>query len=126
MTSPKLFAPETFWRIPPAERERLYKGCGPGNLGDKLVPDTMWGLSVKQACRIHDHCYEVGETEEDRQEADDVLLNNCLRLITAAGGPPLLMRLRRRRAWTYYCAVRKFGGPSFWNSKNRPEEFRAA
>lgn len=126
MTSPKLFAPETYWRLPPDVRDRLYEGCGPGGVGDRLVPDTMYGLSVKRACRIHDHMYEVGETEEDRQEADDVLLNNCLRIIDAHTKNRTLKKLRYRRAYVYYVMVRRYGGPAFWNNKNKPEEFRAA
>ena len=116
-----LYAPSWYWEIPYDERA---KGrCGPGHgLGDKLVPEKNWGLSMTGACQIHDKMYERGKTELDREEADRVFLNNMLRLVEANSNF-IMKPLRRQRALTYYAAVRDFGGPSFWNTKNRPEEW---
>ncbi len=44
-----ILADNSFWAVPEDERNRRWKGCGPGTLGDKLVPDSMWGLSVRIA-----------------------------------------------------------------------------
>jgi hypothetical protein len=115
-----LFAPAAYWRLPESERARM--GCGPGYLGDLIVPDTMWLLSVKSACSVHDYMYRVGEVEFDRELADRVLLNNCVRIITAGSVSKLLLRLRLRRARTYYFFVRAFGGPAFWRGKNKSGE----
>lgn len=113
----ELYAPKQYWALPESERRG---GCGPGGLGDWLVPDTIWLLSVRPACKIHDFMYSVGETISDKDEADRVFLNNMLRLVEAAGGPEWLRRLRANRAHTYYLAVKTFGGPAFWSGKNEP------
>lgn len=115
-----LFAPPGYWKIPENDRG----GCGPGSLGDWLVPDTIYGLSIKPACSIHDYMYSVGECDDDKTDADDVLLNNLVRIIRAATSSKLLLWLRLRRARTYYLAVHTFGGPAFWDGKNKPDEER--
>jgi hypothetical protein len=115
-----LFAPPEYWRLP--ESERLRMGCGPGYMGDLIVPDTFYGLSVKPACGIHDFMYKIGRVEADREIADRVLLNNCVRIVIAGTSGRLLLRLRLRRARTYWWFVAEFGGPAFWNGKNLPGE----
>lgn len=122
-----LFAPPSYWSLAPEQLKALIGtgGCGPGSSwGDFLVPDTMWGLNVKPACTIHDYMYRVGESVEEKDEADRVFLNNLLRLIAAAGGWGILRAMRRRRAMTYYQAVKHFGGPAFWKGKNDPAAMR--
>ena len=51
-------------------------GCGPGGIGDCFVPDTVYGLSVKRACKRHDFRYRfrVDKTEETRLEDDNEFL----------------------------------------------------
>lgn len=114
-----LYAPPAFVTAPASVRKLVANGCGPGGWKVDLVPDTIYGLDVAPACDIHDWMYAAGAIEADREEADRVLINNLLRLIAAAAGPGWLQWLRRRRAHTYYNAVRIFGGPAFWNSKNK-------
>lgn len=120
MKETKLYAPEWYWKLP--EDIRSKGRCGPGRgLGEKLIPETIWGLSVTPACQIHDQMYEKGETIGDKESADRVFLNNMLRIIN--GNSNRFMRwLRTRRALKYYEAVRDFGGPAFWSNKNKPEE----
>ena len=116
----KLWAPAAYTQATPKEIARVIGrgGCGGGDgIGDCLVPDKMWGLSVHPACMIHDWMYDCGVTIEDKNEADRVFLNNVLRIIDAANSWWWLRRLRRRRAATYYHAVRLFGGPAFWSGK---------
>jgi hypothetical protein len=125
----KLFAPEEYWSTPPHILDEIVNGCGPGGIGDALVPDNIdwpwpWGLSITPSCRIHDYMYFVGETIDDKKAADRVFLNNMVRQIDAAGGFFLLKRRRKNRAWIYYQAVYRFGGPAFWSGKNKPEEER--
>jgi len=114
----KLFAPATYVSAPEAIRQAVVNGCGTGGWKGALVPDTIWGLSITAACNIHDWMYAAGSTLAEKEEADRVFLNNMLRLVESAGGLWLLQRLRRRRAWIYYQAVYRFGGPAFWSGKN--------
>jgi hypothetical protein len=97
-------------------------GCGPGGPGDILVPDTMYCLSVKASCCIHDWMYHWGETTEEKERADNIFLNNMIRQIKSAHSPGFLENLRLRRAKTYYNMVSWFGGPSFFANVNKRKE----
>jgi len=45
-----LHAIEAFWRATKEEIDSCAGGCGPGKVGDWIVPDTVWGgLSIKRA-----------------------------------------------------------------------------
>ena len=117
MKNLQLKAPATYWNIPENVRHEKYHGCGPGHLGDWFVPDTIWGLNVVEACRIHDHEYEVGETKADKRRADARFLHNLIVLIYLKGGGRLLIKRRIRRAFTYYKMVSKFGYQAFFSTK---------
>jgi len=124
MNAVKLFAPAGYWMLTPEQKEYLTNGCGTRGFGGIIVPDKFYGLRVTEACNIHDYMYQIGETDQDKIDADDVFLNNMLRIIRAAGGPKLIYWLRRRRALIYYQAVHLCGGPAFWNSKNPDAEYK--
>jgi SAM-dependent methyltransferase len=113
-----LFAPKEFWELSAEARKVLTNGCGPGGWLRWLVPDRNYGLDISPVCDIHDYMYAVGQTEEEREEADSVMLNNHLRLIDAKTKWQWLRRLRYRRAVKYYEAVKNYGGPFFWHGKN--------
>ncbi|MHC4184133.1 MAG: hypothetical protein ACYSR0_12370, partial [Planctomycetota bacterium] len=68
----KLFAPPGYWETDKKIRDSW--GCGPGGLGDYLVPDTILGLSVKPACQIHDYYYRHWQdsSEDARSMADRI------------------------------------------------------
>ena len=89
-------------------------GCGPGSgLGDKFVPDAILGLSIRDACLIHDFYYRyMDKSIECKKEADRVFLNNMVRIIVDKGGALKCVRLRIARK--YYQVVKYFGGPAFW------------
>ena len=117
----ELFAPAAFWRLPESERVKLR--CGPGRgILERLVPETIYLLTITPACAIHDFMYKIGETDQDKVDADDVFLNNMIRIIEANTTNKQLMCLRLRRARIYYGAVKFFGGPAFWAGKNKPSE----
>ena len=120
----RLYAPPSYWETPKEKIDRITGGCGPGGFGDWLVPDTIYGLSVFQSCRIHDYMYHIGKSLTDKEEADRVFLNNMIRQIRDGTKWKWLMFFRRQRAKTYYLFVKEFGGPAFWDGKNRPTEFR--
>ncbi len=113
----ELYAPQSYVNASNAVREGHVNGCGSGVLA-LLVPDTVYGLSIKEACDIHDWMYAEGETDAHKEDADLVFLNNMIRIIEARTSWSLLKRLRLRRARTYYLAVHHYGGPAFWRTKN--------
>jgi hypothetical protein len=115
----KLYAPGLYWALSPEGKADICNGCGTKGF-TWLVPDSMYGLDISEACNIHDFMYVVGVDEEDRAEADRVFKNNLFRIIEAKSKWAIIKILRRRRAVTYYQAVRMFGGPPFWNGKNEP------
>ena len=119
----KLFAPESYWTLSPAGRAEL-NGCGPGGWQGKLIPDHILWVSITPACDIHDYMYAVGQTEDDRAEADRVFLNNILRIVEDQSANWATRFVRRRLALHYYAAVRDFGAIFFWDDKNSPETFR--
>jgi len=102
-----LLVPTTFLEATPEEIEKKTGGCGPGNIGDWFVPDTMYGESIFLACQIHDWMYGEGETLEDKKWADITFLVNMTILIIDDGGSLDILRLRR--VMTYFQAV-YFGG----------------
>lgn len=113
----KLYAPESYWEASEEVRRRVLNGCGTSGWKESLVPETVYGLSVHSACDIHDWMYVSGSTLADKEEADRVFLNNMLRIVAEKGG--WLYKLRRLRVHTYYEAVEHFGGPAFWDGKNK-------
>lgn len=147
-----LYADELIWQYRddhPGEWQSY--GCGPGGLGDFLVPDTMWGLSVREACRIHDGYYRhwPESIEAARERADLILRNNCIRIIDAAFAAGVeaisrrkyklewcrqralkrqrwLYEQRLERAQLYYVMVRRFGGPAYFDDwRNSERELKA-
>ena len=121
MIPSQLYAPASYWDLSQEVKDTIVNGCGTGGWLGKIVPDKIYGLRITAVCNIHDYMYQVGETEEDKQEADSVFLNNLIRVIDANTDAWLMRRLRYNRARIYYEAVEHFGGPAFWHNKN-PEE----
>ena len=123
-----LYCPSGYDKLTKNDKKRICNGCGPKSKFD-FVPDTIYGLNISEACNRHDYMYEVSLPNiEDKKEADRSFLNNIIRIIDhetrkRIGWDGLsfknpLLWLRKRRAYKYYIAVKKFGGPAFWNSKN--------
>jgi hypothetical protein len=122
----KLFASEKCWKFK-AEHPDIFDsfGCGPGGIGDFLVPDTIYGLSIKPACQVHDWDYRFGEghSEEERKKADKRFLTNMFLIIDDHGGNFIIMALRRRRAKEYYLAVRWFGAAAYFEERSNDNQF---
>jgi len=98
--------------------------CRCGTDKTPFVPQTIYGLSVKPACCIHDYDYLHGKDERDRNRADHRFLRNMLEIINRATGwhNSLLRMPRRRRALKYYEAVNRFGAGPFWQGKTNPAD----
>jgi hypothetical protein len=107
----KLYAPDEFWNMSENAILEVTGGCGPGKAGGYIVPDRVWGLSIKRACRIHDFMYS-DLCDATKEEADRVFLDNMRRLIFDGIRWKWLIRLRLRRAKTYYLFVKYGGGTS--------------
>ena len=127
----KLYAPEKYGSQPccyhdatPEQIKEIAGGCGPGGLGDYLVPDTMLGLSVKPACSIHDWQYHYGRTFPDKINADMNFKDNMVRIIKAQNSWGFIENLRLNRAQLYYNMVKNFGGPAYWKNKSSIHELR--
>ena len=90
----------------------ICNGCGAANAKFKFVPDSIWGLSITEACFIHDWMYEFGETSNDKLQADATFLLNMITLVER--GNRFLRLLRRLRALEYFGAVRDFGNDAFF------------
>lgn len=100
--------------------------CGAADAVFDYVPDTVYGLNIKKACCIHDFMYSAGKNLWDKERADRIFLENMLVLIAAGTKWGWLLWLRKRRAYSYFQAVVKFGGPSYWSGKNaKPDEQKA-
>jgi len=123
----KLFASEKCWTFKATHPDIFASfGCGPGGFGDFLVPDTIYGLSIKPACQVHDWYYRFqdGDIEADRKKADKIFLTNMLQIVNEHGGNFIIKALRRRRAKTYYLAVQWFGSPAYFEERSTENQFR--
>jgi len=107
-----LHAPPIFFQL--SEEQLDEYGCGAGKTGDKFVPDTMYGLSVKVCCIIHDLDWAEACTINDIERANERFLINLIRYINGESTPGL-KQLRRYRATTYYTAVEDIGKKIFEN-----------
>ncbi len=95
---------------------KVNNGCGPAGWKGYLIPDTIWGVSIKEACKIHDYDFHVGGTMFNFMIANSRFGNNMNTLIKSsklAKCTPFLNWARRRRAKLYYDAVREFGEKHF-------------
>ena len=127
-----LWAPKEYWELTEEQLRDLIGegGCGPGGVGDYLVPDKLYGvINVKPACEIHDYMYAVGVVEEDKDEADEIFLQNMKQIVLWETAGWHQDRKRQatvreecfRQAENYHYMVVTFGGPSFWANKNKEE-----
>ena len=106
-----------YYDTPKKVRDTIVNGCGPSGWGWKarIIPETLYGLDVSEACNIHDFGYYFGVTLWDKESVDDMFLENMNTLISK--GSWWFRFLRRRRALKYYWAVRIFGKRAFMANK---------
>ena len=96
-------------------------GCGAG-WNAKLVPDSIYGMGIKDVCCIHDDRYSIEfKSIKHKQMSDREFLNNLIRKIDADTkwwrNNFLVKKLMRSRAEKYYKAVDVFGGAAYWDGK---------
>ncbi len=101
----------------PLDRFPSFCGAGTG-VGDVIVPEKNWGLSMSPACFVHDICWPIAQpTWADFHQSNSMFMHNCQALVEARSRFPL-KQLRMYRAVTYFNAVDTLGETFFWAEKN--------
>ena len=106
-----------FEKLHPEEYKRF--SCGPGGIGDWMVPDTIYGLSMRPACRQHDYDYRFGNgaSDEHRKECDARFKKNMHIIVHEESGSKMLKTMRHVRINIYYLSVRAFGSAAYWKER---------
>lgn len=123
-----LSAPLSWWEAVGASSKSVgaVNGCGPGELGSLLVPDTLWGLSIKPACDIHDWCFAVWYDQEGFGLANNLFNANMQRIVLDGYSESsqgwlarCLLKLRLLRANKYRWAVKHLGAAFYFDKVAR-------
>lgn len=108
-----------FEDLTPAAKEEILNGCGPSGYG-KVVPDTIFFLSILEACQRHDYGWHLAEQIDDPTErlrayrqADADFLDNMITIIYEKSANAAMRFLRCHRAMTYFVAVREASRAKF-------------
>lgn len=90
----------------PETLQHIETGCGPSFL-TRAGLNVFMNVSLVEACNIHDWQYTWGHSEDERKQADDLMLRNMHRIVHSKRDIWHPFRL----AWadSYYVAVRTFG-----------------
>lgn len=110
----RLIAPKEYY-IDGVERTG---DCGSSKIQDLVIPDSFYGCSIVEACKIHDYMYEVGDTIEHKRLADRVFYWNMMILVRRYSKCPFTNFFRFKLAKIYYEAVDEFGDDAFWEGKD--------
>ncbi len=102
-----LLVPRSYLKADSKLVDKKTGGCGPGKLGDYLVPDNLFGESIFLACRIHDWMYFEVLTARDKFWADLVFLVNMVLIVNDG---EFWDPARLKMAMKYYIAVSFLGG----------------
>jgi len=94
--------------------------CGAGEFGDKIIPDSILGVSISGACYIHDKMWNIDTPNWDHFHASNsVFLHNMLRIVTCVSGNSFIKGLRTHIAVSYYNTVDLSGMYFYFKSKNK-------
>lgn len=96
-------------------------GCGPKGWFGKLIPNHLFGLSVKSACDYHDQQYIQGGNDHQIKLTDQIFLKEMLEKIKQKHDSKVISFLRIAGAYFYYLAVR-FLGKYFFKKDISPSE----
>lgn len=111
-----LAAPESLWKAPDDIKAEIISGCGPKGLGDVMIPDTAYFMSLTPACKVHDWMFTVYNDEAGFKLSNQVFLDNMNRINQAQTKSRVLKWLRSRRIRKYFVAVRDFGRLFFYDA----------
>ncbi len=112
-----LYAPDMYWKLTKAEKSEICNGVGPKGLG-WLFPNTNWLLDMSEAADIHDYMYNIGESLNDKREADNIFLENLILIINRESRYEWVRKRRLCRAELMFQAVDKFGESAFFANKD--------
>jgi len=116
----KLYNPPGYLELSPDEKAKICNGCGASGAKFDFVPDTVWWLSITEACDRHDYMYFVAKPKlEEKAKADQAFRYNMLVIVENQSGNFFTRWLRRIGIQKYYLAVKHFGGPAFWEGKEK-------
>lgn len=87
--------------------------CGAEDAMFDFIHDTVYGISIKKSCCIHDDRFTRGGTQDDFNHANHEFLSNMLIEIEEGAKWYHPTFLARRRAMTYYEGVVRCGSSSF-------------
>ena len=87
--------------------------CGPGPLGDLIIPDTPGGYDFSECCQKHDDCYGK-ECDKTKTQCDDEFYN-CMKRV--CDYRHLSSRECYNMASRYWDAVDRFGEGSFEDAR---------
>jgi hypothetical protein len=90
-------------------------GCRPGGVIGKIIPDTLIGVSVHEACNLHDLNYSIGGDTNDRKIADETFISDMLKAVEKNSKNSIGKNIRTIQAYLYYWSVRFFGTLFFHN-----------
>lgn len=101
-----------YWNVSAAALAELTGGCGPGKLGDALIPDKIFGLDLTPACQVHDFDYSP-MSEIPRALADARFFANMRRLMRKQLKVGFWQNIKQRFAiCKYFDAVEDHGESS--------------
>jgi len=94
--------------------------CGAGSgIGEKIIPETIFGIRVSKACHIHDDCFDNGEaTWADFHQSNYMFLRNIIAIIVEESHP-VFTWFRLVRAASFFYAVDTVGAKVYARLKRR-------
>jgi len=111
-----IYAPSDYFTAPQHLRDALCNGCGAK--GGVNVPDTFWGLTITEACNIHDWMFSKGKTIGDYYFSNAMFFWNMTAIVVNESNR-FMMLLRAERALKYFLGVMfSKGRKAFWKKKN--------
>jgi hypothetical protein len=84
-------------------------GCGPKGPVGKIIPDSLFGVCVVDACNNHAASYSKGGDAKDRRKADVDFLKAMLAKVEEESASRMVKSFRKVMAYAYYYTVRLFG-----------------
>lgn len=87
-------------------------GCGSG-WKEPLVPDTLGGINISEACAIHDYEYEIGGSDDDFHSANFNFLRNMITIIRRDDTVWTNESVALKWAMQYFLAVEDHGRKYF-------------
>jgi len=88
-------------------------GCGPDGWKGGLIPDTLGGINISEACSIHDYDYSIGGNDDDRERYNLHFLCNMLMIIRRDDTWYTNEDIALKWAMQYYLAVEECGKEYF-------------